>query len=143
MDRLKREWEQTEIPEEIKLQARNRAWDKLQRPVQWRLKPVWIAAASTIAAVVVLIWLWSDRDLPSQTANPIRPEAAIPVVAEPKTAPPQKVMPAAAGHSHMKKRVAPLAKEPERIVLNFVLPESGARMIWIIDSQFDLDGGVQ
>jgi hypothetical protein len=34
-------------------------------------------------------------------------------------------------------------EEPERIVLNFRLPESGTRMIWIMDSSFNLNGGVE
>src|SRR5881409_1361010 len=29
---------------------------------------------------------------------------------------------------------------PDRVVLNFVLPETGVRMIWISDKNFRLDG---
>lgn len=35
------------------------------------------------------------------------------------------------------------ADQHERVVLNIRLPESGTRMIWILDSSFQLDGGVQ
>jgi hypothetical protein len=37
----------------------------------------------------------------------------------------------------------PPKKEHERVVLNFRLPESGARMIWIMDSSFQFNGDEQ
>jgi hypothetical protein len=32
---------------------------------------------------------------------------------------------------------------PDHLVLNFVLPETGVRLIWIMDRKFDLEGGSQ
>ncbi len=149
MDRLRREWKETQIPEAIKLQARNMAWAKMQRSHGGRRIFVWAAAATTIVAVAFLTWLWSGRETSIEQVSPIAPQnASRPAVAADQTtkllietAPERKPKP-------VKRQSAPAqasasVKEPERIVLNFTLPESGARMIWIMDSRFQLEGDDQ
>jgi hypothetical protein len=150
MDRLKQEWKEIRISEELRLRARNMAWESIRRPVRMRRALRWAAAASTIAAMVVLAWIWNIH---SQGNRIARVPAVVPqqVSVRPKTSPmPEPVVEAApvlkAGP--VKKIAAPRrasapAKDYERVVLNFRLPESGARMIWIMDSRFNLNGGVQ
>ena len=65
--------------------------------------------------------------------QPAKPHIETPQVPEPKSV-----------NNHIAQVEANLQdEEPERIVLNFRLPESGARMIWIMDSRFNFNGGVE
>jgi hypothetical protein len=149
MNQLKQEWKETQIPREVLLRARNRAWAEIQCPATGRRRLGWVAAASTIMAVVILMMVWNreaprietvpvpamrNAPRPAMTANqPIKTRIETPPLPKPKP---------------VKKHIALLraaasAEEHERIVLNFKLPESGARMIWVIDSRFQLDGGVK
>ena len=153
MDRLKREWKETEIPEEMRLQARNLAWAKIKRPVKGSHVLRWSIAAT----VVVIVALWIGFQSQSRIEHvehiaPIQveqaawpaPESVPELMPEPYpenvSQPP--VDPIKPQQSDVvNKPVAPLVqasaptrgKERERIVLNFNLPESGARLIWIID----------
>jgi hypothetical protein len=149
MNRLKREWKETQIPEEIKLRARNRAWAKIQHPACKRRTLEWTAAAAMLMVAAVLALIWSGREArmnqvaalaPPNVFSPARTthQIAKPLV-EMTTAP----TPKPAKRSLVSVRARGSVEEPERIVLNFTLPESGARMIWIMDSRFHLDGGVE
>ena len=161
MDRLKREWKETEIPEEMRLQARNLAWAKIKRPVKGSHVLRWSIAAT--ATVVVIVALWTGfRNQPriehiehiehvehiaptqvEQAALPA-PESVPELMPEPshENIPLPSVGLVKTQQSDViNKPVAPLVqasaptrkKERERVVLNFNLPESGARLIWIID----------
>jgi hypothetical protein len=149
MDRLKREWKETRIPEEIKLRARNLAWAKMNRPAGGRRALGWAAAATTVVAMAVLVWIWSGRETrDEQVAAPAPQNVSRPAVGANQTIKPLIETPPTSKPRLFKRHFAPKrasapADEPERIVLNFKLPESGARMIWIMDSRFHLEGDTQ
>jgi|WetSurSiteA1Bulk_404760.scaffolds.fasta_scaffold14235_3 hypothetical protein len=150
MDRLKREWQETQIPEEIRLRARNLAWSRLNRPVRGRRALAWTAVATTVAAVVFLTWIWSGSETRVEQAAIPTPQNILrtPAIAANQITRPSVEAPQAAKLKPAKRSIAPKrerapAEEPERIVLNFTLPESGARMIWIMDSRFHLEGDNQ
>jgi len=142
---LKRELEKIEIPEQVYLDARDRAWARSRKESRpSRAKILWAAAAA--ALVLALLLGLPKRNVPKtddqvQSPPPISP----PVAAER----PHESKPAAIAHSAQKparKRRAPVAApgrsdQPDRLVLNFVLPDSGVRIIWIMDKNFKLDGG--
>ena len=152
MDRLKKDWQETQIPEEVYLRARNAAWARIRRPTYVRPSWIWAAAASVFIVAAAVVWIWSARgtriDRVSGPAPPevIAPEKATVQTAEIRAQKPgtpqfQPVLEGAAqiktsrSAKHVKKPVAPVG-EPERVVLNMTLPETGARMIWIMDSNF-------
>ena len=155
MDRLKREWQETRIPEEMRLQARNLAWEKINRQKTGGYPVLrWSIAATVI--VIVALWMGfmnqpgikrmervENMDRVEQAALPA-PEPIPELIQEPspENIPLSSVGPVKPTQSDViNKPVAPLVqasaptrkKERERIVLNFNLPESGARLIWIID----------
>lgn len=165
MDRLKKEWKETEIPEELRLRARNLAWAKLHRPAGDRRVWRWSAAAATTIAAITL-WTGFGRKPPAESASPpvlksaavpARPSAPssatpeIPVKPTPPPSPSPARRHAVRKPAVLAQAVAPSApsepperaEEHERIVLNFTLPESGAQLIWIIDSNFNLNGDIQ
>jgi hypothetical protein len=149
MDRLKREWNETQIPEEIKLRARNLAWAKMNRPAGGKRALGWAAVATTVATVVFLAWIWIGRETRvAQIAEPAPQNVSRPAIAANQTVKPPVEAPQEVKLKPVKRHIAPKrerasAEEPERIVLNFKLPESGARMIWIMDSRFHLEGDNQ
>jgi hypothetical protein len=152
MDRLKQEWKESQIPEEVCLRARNAAWAKTERPVQAGLGLIWATAASVIiiAAVVLLVWS-SQKSRIDRVSAPERPEISAPTkttnlaagIGAEKPATPQiepvREQSAQKGTSRSARRIQlPVepADEPQRVVLNMTLPETGAHMIWIMDSNF-------
>ena len=173
MDRLKKERRETQIPPEVRLRAKNRAWDKIQRPVFRGKTGAWALAACTAAlAALFVIFLGGpeERIAPADaigfadvvsggdngdigdigdhgdgsganTAAVIVP--SVPIV--PNTDNIGKADGATAGvivpivpivpsTNNIGKADGATVDEPERIVLNFILPESGARLIWIVSS---------
>ena len=147
MDRLKREWEETQSPEEVLLRARNAAWAKIQRPAASR-RPLGLAAVATAVVIVVVgILIWSRQAARIERVSaPARQIVPRPAVAENQAAVPHVETPPLPKSKPVKKHIASApagvsTEEYERIVLNFTLPESGARMIWVIDSRFNFDGG--
>jgi hypothetical protein len=149
MDRLKQEWKETRIPNEVLLRARNGAWAKIQRPPAARRRLGRIAVASTIIAVVILLLVWKREEPRIETVSvPAVRSAPRPAVIATQTISPRIEATPLPKPKLVKKHIASpragdSAEEHERIVLNFKLPESGARMIWVIDSRFQLDGGVK
>lgn len=149
MDRLKREWNETKIPEEVRLRARNLAWAKIQRKVSARRSLGWAAAALTTVAMIYLVWIWSVREPHiEQVSAPPPQDISRPVTATNQTGElpvetPQVLNPKPVNKHEAQFQASAPVEEPERIVLNFRLPESGARMIWIMDSRFHLNGGVE
>ena len=149
MDRLKREWKKTEIPEEVRLRARNLAWAKMQSKGGTGRALGRLAAASTIVVIAALVWIWSGREPQTeQVSGPPPQEISRPDIAAKQTAEPFVETPQVPEPGPVNKHIAQIqssapAEEPERIVLNFRLPESGARMIWIMDSRFNFNGGVE
>ena len=156
---LKKEWEDTEIPERAYLQARNRAWSRLH-PVAKPAHPQWIwaTAAGALVAGLALFW-FSGRENSSLAPNPAQVEATQQESAAPTKAAPaivadgrdvratvlrQKSGPKRSiGKSRKPALQAVPAEDPDRLVLNFVLPESGVRMIWILDKDFQLNGEIE
>jgi len=150
MDRLKKEWEKAQIPEELRVRSRNLAWNKIQSPVPGRRRYAWIAAISTTAvAIIILVTIRNGRETQLQQVTALRGRETsqfIDSTASPKTqsvdsASLPKVAPAR--RSSRRKPGKTVADQYERVVLNFRLPESGTQMIWILDSRFQLDGGAQ
>jgi len=67
MDRLKKEWRETQIPPEIRLRARNRAWEKMHRPF-FRIR---IAATAFVACAIALAALFVRfPDVPDALVEP-------------------------------------------------------------------------
>jgi len=149
MDRLKREWKETQIPEQVRLRARNMAWTRMQRKAAGRRAWRWVAAAATFAILIALARLWNGRETHiQQVSAPAAKSASQPPAAAAQVAIPGIKSMQTAHLKTLRRHVAPARAskshgEPERIVLNLRLPESGARMIWIMDSRFHLDGGVE
>jgi hypothetical protein len=152
MDRLKKDWQETQIPEEVCLRARNAAWAKIQRPAPVRSRLIWATAASALLVATAAVWIWSVRGSRlDRVSAPARPEVSAPAKATTQIAEVREENPEApqmermhersvqTGTSrsgrHIKRPAAPVS-EPERVVLNMTLPETGARMIWIMDSNF-------
>lgn len=157
---LKKEWQDTEIPEQIYTQARNRAWTAIQaepgRPwVRHRVKIAY-GLAATLALILLVCVSISKRQIQHPDHQAAETSA---VRSQPGRAPLQaSATPGAAVGGRIKSapRAVHLAKihshryadshktdGPDRIVLNFALPESGVRMIWILDKNFHLDGGTE
>ena len=186
MDRLKKEWRETQIPRETSLRARNRAWEKIQRPVSYKRNRAlaFAACAAALAAFFAIFWN-APHTLEDQTAAgapptaqnlPLSMPAPVPVYMDVQTdvqaggranvQPANQAAPeiAAAQNARNKREYSAPRKsietvsdetvssevteiasnetvsleadngnEPVRVVLNFVLPESGARLIWFIN----------
>jgi hypothetical protein len=149
MDRLKQEWKEIRIPEEVRLRARNLAWAKIQTPASGGRRALgWIAGTATVASVCFMTWIWMGRGMRVEqpelhvSQNISRPAIPANQVIMPPVELQQTVKP-----KPVKKRGLPKGEsapaELERIVLSFKLPESGARMIWIMDSRFHMEGDNQ
>ena len=146
MNRLKREWEETQIPEEVQLRTRNLAWAKIQRRTRGRRLSGWAAAASTALAMVALVWIWRGGETRVEKVSVLPPQdIARTIITTKQTGKPLVETPQVLENKPVNKNVTlkqanALAKQPVRIVLNFKLPDSGARMIWTMDSSFQLGG---
>ena len=152
MDRLKKEWRETQIPDQIRLRAKNRAWEKLNRPVFCKRTGGLAFAACAIALAIVFVRFsgvpeghdQQDQlritDYESRNDNPgIMEQAAPEIVAvsneEVAVPPPRETVPDKTVSTEIasNETVSREANdEPTRVVLNFILPESGARLIWIM-----------
>lgn len=153
---LKKEWEDTEIPEEVYAGARRRAWEKLQ---QAEPQSAWtrqgIVALAAIAAMALLgvglLWTPSAK-APAHTVV-VAPRADVPhppAIEVKEVAPARPVRRAVAQASRRRPLGGSVAarrdaatKAPQRIAMTFVLPETGVRMIWIMDEGFRLKGGLE
>jgi hypothetical protein len=127
------------IPEEVYVRARWRAWARLQAgaavvPPPRRLP--WVLAA-LVPAAALAAWLSLPRI--AEVPAPPPPVAFVPAAVPRVQAPPS----AARAAVRKPVRTSRTAPRHERLVLNFVLPDSGVRMIWIMDSKFKLDGGTE
>ena len=180
MDRLKKEWRETQIPQEIRLRARNRAWDKIHRPVFRRRNGVLAFVTCAIALVALLVIFRGGTNEQNmleeqimsvsshavrQTDSPFDPFVAniastadvadtadvrnvqdIPVnIQLPKPAVPEIVAARHEEETNFPEIIETASAETvsqeannvqDRIVLNFILPKSGARLIWIASSNF-------
>jgi hypothetical protein len=152
MDRLKQDWKETQIPDEVCLRARDAAWDKLRRPAHAGPSLIWATAASAIIIMAAVLLVWSSRETRiDQVSVPARPEVSAPTKTTIQAAEDRAEKPAAPKIEPVRKQSAQVrtsrpprhiqqpvspASEPERIVLNLTLPETGAHMIWIMDSNF-------
>ena len=138
---VNRFWKEPAIPEEVYGRARSRAWARLQagaasshppRRLRWAL-------AALVPAAALAAWL----ALPARVAEipaPPPPVAFVPV-AVPRAQADSPAVPARVAIRRPVRRTGRPGRQHERLVLNFVLPDSGVRMIWVMDSEFKLDGG--
>ncbi|HSR50775.1 MAG TPA: hypothetical protein VLV83_08090 [Acidobacteriota bacterium] len=156
---LKKEWDDTEIPQESLLRARNRAWRRIQegdeKPRRRILAWPWLlpAGAATAALLAILLfWPWASQPqlqplpLPQPPAtlvaekgplasSPVVKEAAAdPAWVEAITAPPNSARYA----SDSPQPPAQLAQDAQgqdnlktKTKIIFRLPRSGVRMIWM------------
>jgi hypothetical protein len=157
---LKREWENPLIPEEVYRRARDVAWSRLQKPPLVRRPALWATAAIAMAVVTAIPWLFWRSGLlvpepPIKQVGKSVPKR--PTVQEPRGLRAAAETPARRVRSttlvdSTAKSPAPAPQEPattamsavpDRLVLNFILPESGVRMIWILDKNFQLSGEKQ
>jgi hypothetical protein len=150
MDRLRREWKESQIPDEVRLRARKLAWAKMQLSAGDRSGLRWVVAASTIVALVGLIWIWGGRETSIEQVSTSIPKnvsrpaiAAIQIIKPLVDTPPVAMAKPVRRLAAPKRTSKPPEEEHERVVLNFKLPESGARMIWIMDSSFQFNGDEQ
>jgi hypothetical protein len=141
---LKKEWEEIEIPESAYTRARDRAWERLaagERPAP-RLR--FLVPAAALAASVLAVWIWQGqrtREAPRETARAVVPAPLAPSLSHAAVPAATQARPPLAAHRRTKPREQ--AVRSSRLVLNFVLPQTGVRMIWIMDKKFDLDGGTE
>lgn len=149
---LKKEWDDTEIAERTYLEARNRAWARLQKSRgPWAVvRGPWAAVAALLLVAVLVILAIPKKEMSGvarQTITPIRSvataEATTDVLRKSARSKRKSAPRAPAGGQPVKASKQPADETPERIVMNFQLPETGVRMIWILDKNFDLNGGTE
>lgn len=148
---LKKEWENTDIPEHVYVRARGRAWEEVQR----RPGRPWFrfALAGGMAALLIFFLMpgsqVSDEAVPKiRVIVPLGPTPSAP----PREAPAIQTEPEALRPPQRVERIRPEAPPlrdpqspmnenvPARVVLNFQLPETGVRMIWIMERDFEIGG---
>ena len=180
MDGLKKEWRETQIPPEVRLRAKNRAWEIIQRPV-FRMRTVAQAfAVCAVALAAFFVVFHSGQSGLEEQISPVQPPvtqnlsvggfADVAVVGDNgdigdignnadnvnnddhivmSVADVDRVaiVPIVPGTDNIGKAagIEPVSNETvsreandeaERIVFNFILPESGARLIWIVSSNY-------
>ncbi len=153
---IKKQWDDTDLPNDVRLRAREKAWDRLQ-PRRRFWAPA-LAGAAALAAIVA-VFLLRTAAPPEVGENAPEPlPLAERVPPEVSTLPPaglaetRSELPRAASATVARHRPAPAVghppadsdapgEQPRRLVLNFRLPESGVRMIWVQDSNFFKEPG--
>lgn len=177
---IKKEWEDTEIPDAVLKQARDRAWSRLNgsparaRPwLRWEIAAVvaglallsayWIYAPSGIQPVESRPLVAERDDSGSSAETPLtNQDSQAPPAEQAHAVPPEIVSePRVIDHNGPREvelraeattdetgteamdRPAALKTKPRksRVVVSFQLPRSGARLIWINDSE--VSGGVE
>jgi hypothetical protein len=211
MDRLKKEWQETQISNEAGLRAKNRAWDKIHRPVFRVRNGAAAFAACAIALAALFVIFRNVPNMPEEQMNqiprvaaqnislsdaapasapvdpvdsvnidtpPAEPSGITDVIADIQDAagineniqPPEPSAAeiAAARYENEEEDFAPwldetpadetalfalfddmaamtetdfsetalpkVNDEPSRVIFNFILPESGTRLIWLASS---------
>ncbi len=156
---LKKEWDDSRISESELLQVRNQAWSRFHAKPARRRRWGWLALASGLAAVVLWIARPLDPAAPSTEPTPAR----LAQISKPGApAPPQAPIERPADNGKAVAEVSPKRKKPSppstrkavnreeagdlnqdhapsqstRLVLNFQLPDSGVRMIWVQTADF-------
>lgn len=155
---LKKEWDDTPVSEDDCRRARNRAWSRFHAQPQPVLLWRGIAVASGVVAIILLRMLmptppttspFEGTPAPLPEVAEARPTASIPTPesrGRPVTDSPR---PASAKRRPTRGKARTAAKAVEaapvndnsglksnHLVLNFRLPESGVRMIWVQDADF-------
>jgi len=155
---LKREWRESRLPKEACDAARERAWRRVSRPssAAWRAWAPVAAGALATAVLAVVLWpMVADwfGSAPPQSARTIAPTVGnLPPLAgkAPAERPLREVGPVETriaarqvtnrtGKARRAARPeAPEASPPrqQKLVVNFTLPKTGVRMIWILDEDF-------
>jgi hypothetical protein len=166
----KKEWRETRIPQEIRLRARNRAWEKIHRPAFRNRNTMLAFASCAVALAVIFVVFRSGPDVPvgsdqwsvvsTQDDVPdVEPHVShTPVEATLAVAPGTNNAPASPAKQEepafdsdatdlpgitefafnetvsVEEKIEAKDEPEQRVVLNFILPESGARLIWIVSS---------
>jgi len=160
MDReVKRLCESLEVPDAVYRDLRHRAWTRLQKARRPRgRKLVWAGALAALASGVLLARLAVKQpDMAAPQPMPqLRPDLAQGPAGPAPAGPGARVEASSGGaRGAVPARAAPVStrqrakgaraveRGPDRLVLNFVLPETGVRLIWIADRKFDIDGGIE
>ena len=157
---LKKAWEATEIPQESYLRARNRAWMELQDGARRRTSSLWyVTGTATVVLLVIVTWSVLETQqvergiAPLATKQPlatVAPEPASlsdhpsPVKAEAEPKPIARKIPLTSRMPKQDKALKPHSDQFEsstQLVLNFRLPTTGVRMIWIMEKKTSMPGG--
>lgn len=151
---LKKEWEDATVSEEERWRARNRAWSRFHsKPAPNLLRRGVVAAVGVGGLILLWTLIPTSPVAPSFEATPAPPPQADdaatvsiqPVERSPDPpAPPRLATPRKTRQRpRLVAKTAPSAEaadtsptESTRLVLNFRLPESGVRMIWVQDPDF-------
>ncbi len=151
MKRLQEQWQQLAAPTALLEEARNSTWRRLHGSRAW--KSAWLAAA---AAILIGTALFIFRPQPT----PLKEDAALtrlPLISRDQPAAnwagEPAVLPSRGVDQPHRPAKQPIAPKPDpvtapphrsaghQLVLNFDLPESGVRVVWIKTDDFDLKAG--
>ena len=158
---IRKEWEDTEIPEKTYLRARNRAWSRLTGSATVSKRWVYaIVSATAVGAVLLIPVLIEEKKLeepkllplPFSTGGHDRLQALLPDSVqppigsdsdnsenEPRHQVPLKMTRSVGTQTHLTDSQEP--KTSQQVVLNFRLPRTGVRMIWFLGRKPKSDGG--
>jgi hypothetical protein len=180
MDGLKKEWRETQIPPEIRIRARNRAWEKIHRPVYRKRAGALAFAACAVALAALFVRFpnvpeprvppvvsgqWSVVDdqrenrrsyeAGSDKYEPVREQAqaehpqwsavilpadsfkyadGTPVFHDDFEIDIENEITALFETAYSETTLLEANYEPSRVVFNFILPKSNARLIWVANS---------
>lgn len=154
---LKREWDNTEIPESLLLRVRDRAWNQAHSRPRTAGGP-WIWAAAGAAVLVVIVFyqrptmltaLEPSLPIAARSFKPLAPaEPEVAVSSAPRSTPRPVRSAAVARIRDQIRKDAPAQVEqilPEfqqtRLVSTFRLAGTGVRMIWVQDANFFKETG--
>jgi hypothetical protein len=164
-ERLRRDYRETEIPKAACYRARDRAWRRVVARQRRSWRPAWapVGACALAAAVLAALlwppvahWLSDSRPAPAPSPAPAAvavrgsspqasqaPGAVSPAVRRSPEAPTIAAAPArlerVAHPPRLATGVEKSAGSPpqqQKLVVNFTLPRTGVRMIWILDKDF-------
>lgn len=152
---LRKEWDDTKLPEEIYPRVRNRAWIALHTaPPRKAYRYLYATAAGVLLLLLLFFFPKADQE-PKLTDLELQP-LPIPVKKQfgaldtiPIVPPPEKIVAKDKRSVVSKPAEAPMRQEatqgqpgratvaPRKVVFEFRLPKSGVRMIWMIENRTD------
>ena len=138
---LRKEWNDTKIPHRVRVQARQKAWMAIRKGQAKRglFRATWAAVPATVLGLLIFGWLAFPLEAPIDDAAfddvfPVLPlterwrEPSIDLEANLAPLPVRaRIEPSA---TELRMEQAPPQRK-HRLVMNFILPKTGVRMIWI------------